>query len=145
MIYQLVYTSIAHHDMPLNERLDIVKTSARNNQRRGVTGVLLYRSRRFIQILEGDKTVVEELVEELRKDTRHGQFEVLASQENDHREFASWNMKLYNPELCDDVSRRTLEAWFNKAEHGEPVDCDDIALFLHHATRRATPGNRATH
>ncbi|MGB2246750.1 MAG: BLUF domain-containing protein [Alcanivorax sediminis] len=138
MIYQLVYTSIAYHDMPLEERLDIVKTSARNNQRRNVTGVLLYRKRRFIQILEGDKSVVEDLVAELRKDQRHGDFRVLASQENDHREFASWNMKLYNPDLCDEVSRQALESWFDKAEHGEAVDCDDIGLFLHHATRSAS-------
>ncbi len=78
---------------PLSEAeiAEILEVSRRNNESRGITGMLLYRDGRFLQVLEGDKAPVLDLVKTIRRDPRQKAFTVLYESEWP-RLFAGWFM-----------------------------------------------------
>jgi hypothetical protein len=91
-MFQLMYVStsawpLAHSD--LNAILDI---SRANNRRYGVTGLLLHLDRGFLQILEGPKTAVTAVFDNIRRDHRHIGVRVLLVQDVPGRLFAGWTM-----------------------------------------------------
>ncbi len=91
-LMQVVYVSCATKPFTEGE-LESLLTSVRfNNQRLGVTGMLLYRQGDFIQVLEGPETTVTELFQKILSDARHsGVFELLSKPIN-QREFGEWSM-----------------------------------------------------
>lgn len=130
MVYHLVYTSHATRSIPLDERIELVRTSARNNARRKVTGLLLYKNDRFIQLLEGEQAVVEGLMASLESDDRHEDVQVLDAGPGADRRFPDWNMKLFNPERYSSMVQHSMETWFEKAEKGERLAFSDMVNML---------------
>ena len=53
--YCLVYLSQATHDFEAEELADLLAVSRRNNASTGITGLLMYESRLFMQALEGPR------------------------------------------------------------------------------------------
>jgi hypothetical protein len=91
-LVSLVYVSLASHDMTDQELKDILEVSRDNNHALNVTGMLLYRDGFFIQALEGERNVVDNLYDKIEKDRRHTN--VLKVYENDieARSFNDWSM-----------------------------------------------------
>ncbi|MFD1143406.1 BLUF domain-containing protein [Larkinella insperata] len=71
---------------------DILQTSRRNNQRSGVTGVLLYADGSIIQALEGPKETVVALYETILQDPRHWHISTVLSRPIRQRTFSEWSM-----------------------------------------------------
>lgn len=91
-LYSLVYTSIAvkvHGDDDLE---DILTVSRRNNQPRGVTGMLLFKDGHFIQALEGEKDVVLPLYDKISADPRHCNIYQVSGRVVAERTFGDWTM-----------------------------------------------------
>ncbi|MDA3950781.1 MAG: BLUF domain-containing protein [Spirochaeta sp.] len=88
----VIYRSKATEEMRASDVGDILLTSRMNNQKRGITGALLYRNGFFLQVLEGQDDVVDDLVRRIRKDGRHTAFTVLYSGETSKLVFPSWSM-----------------------------------------------------
>ena len=61
--------------------------------RRNLVGVLYYGDGCFFQCLEGTAEDIDELLESLHRDTRHGGLEILSRCEIQQRSFHDWNMK----------------------------------------------------
>ena len=55
-MHQLVYVSAATHAFTKSELLELLNKARANNQRLGITGLLLFKDGDFIQLLEGDKS-----------------------------------------------------------------------------------------
>ena len=91
-VVALVYTSTA--SQPLRETaLEHLLGQCRTfNAEHGITGMLLHRDGRFIQVLEGAREAVEELAERIRRDRRHHDMTVLLEEPIDQRRFADWSM-----------------------------------------------------
>lgn len=130
MLYHLVYTSHATRPIPLDERIELVRAAARNNARRNVTGLLLYKDDRFIQLLEGDQSVVEGLMASLEADDRHEDVQVLDAGPDSSRRFPDWNMKLFNPERYSPLVQDNMATWFARAEKGERLSFGDMVNML---------------
>ncbi len=62
-LINLVYKSTAVCPMTQQDLLDLLIQSREKNHRLHVTGMLLYQKMTFLQVLEGNKTVVEEIVQ----------------------------------------------------------------------------------
>jgi hypothetical protein len=71
---------------------DILKVSRRNNGAAGVTGLLLFDGRRFLQALEGEATLVNATYQRIKADPRHRAIVLLSSNEVDSRAFGAWSM-----------------------------------------------------
>jgi hypothetical protein len=90
----LAYTSRARLDLGDEELAAIHETARHLNALDGITGLLLFDGSRFLQIIEGSETAVDNLVERLRMDSRHSAFEVRDERVVDRCSFADWSMEL---------------------------------------------------
>jgi hypothetical protein len=63
-----------------------------NNPKRGLTGLLIFGNNTFLQTIEGEKNVVEELLEKISKDERHTKFQILSKQSIENRQYSDWAM-----------------------------------------------------
>ena len=88
---QLSYISSAR-PVSTGELVGLLQTCLANNQREGVTGMLLYGNDTFLQTLEGEESVVDRLYDKIRHDPRHGNVKSLTRKTVDTRQYAEWNM-----------------------------------------------------
>ena len=96
MIYYLVYNSIATRPMTDDDLTAILEGARKFNAMSKVTGMLLYKSGRFLQVLEGDEDVVGALYEKIRRDSRHDDAQVLVTGQQSIRQFPNWSMGFTN-------------------------------------------------
>jgi len=73
----------------LEELLDHAR---RSNAAKGITGALVYAEGIFLQILEGDKVRVQELMAKIQRDIRHEGVIILREGEVPKAIFGSWKM-----------------------------------------------------
>ena len=107
-MFEIVYTSAARRMMDPQELGQILAVARRNNQRLGVTGILLYEHGSFIQVLEGDEPVVRELLQTIERDERHYRLQVRDERAISERNFASWSMGFVSisPQILRDLPQR---------------------------------------
>lgn len=67
------------------------------NRAHDITGVLVLVDGVFLQILEGEKGDVLDLMERIKRDPRHHGVKVYRERETDERAFASWSMAYLSP------------------------------------------------
>lgn len=70
----------------------ILAESQRNNDRRGLTGALAAHDDRYIQVIEGPREVLDNLLRRLADDPRHRAIRVLERRAIGERQFGSWSM-----------------------------------------------------
>lgn len=70
MISQYLYISTAP-SLSREDVDDILASSQRNNSMIGVTGLLLYNGRNFLQLLEGEESELVSLMMKITHDPRH--------------------------------------------------------------------------
>lgn len=91
MIY-LAYCSAAAGLMRSSDLVELLRISQRNNERDGITGMLLYHEGSFMQVLEGEQEAVRATYARLLKDPRHGNLIKLAEAPLAERNFGGWAM-----------------------------------------------------
>ena len=94
--YFLVYASTAVRDFSEEELLALLEESQTFNADKGITGILLYLPRTFVQVLEGRQDVLQALYETIRRDPRHKNCEVIVQGARLCRRFSSWKMEFRN-------------------------------------------------
>lgn len=83
---------------------DILIVSRKNNQLNNVTGILLYFNGSILQVLEGNRLIVESLFNKISLDKRHAKISKLIFEEIERRDFAQWTMGF--PKITtDELSR----------------------------------------
>jgi hypothetical protein len=101
---QLSYISSIAHPMSSEDLLVLLQQCLTNNERAGVTGMLLYGNDTFLQVLEGEESVVDPLYEKIRRDPRHGNIKALKRTDIQSRHYPEWNMgfqRISNHGLAD--------------------------------------------
>lgn len=71
---------------------EILVDARSGNERRNITGVLVYVDGVFLQILEGDKDTVLDLMCSISADSRHSSVKVFHEIEVDASTFGNWRM-----------------------------------------------------
>lgn len=92
MPYELAYASAARTLFTPPELSELLRVARRNNERAGVTGILLYHEGSFLQLLEGEQEQVEQIYERVRLDPRHWRVSVVRQGPVPERRFSSWSM-----------------------------------------------------
>ncbi len=88
----LIYVSIATQPFTETELLDLLTKSRKNNAAVGVTGMLLYKEGKFMQLLEGEEAQIRRTFEKISRDPRHHHVITLLQGQEDARVFAEWQM-----------------------------------------------------
>ena len=92
LMIQVSYISQTSAPMPAEALLSLLNECRRNNEKLGVTGLLLYANGTFLQAVEGETKVVDELVERICGDSRHENIKMLRRIEIDEPQYAEWSM-----------------------------------------------------
>lgn len=91
---RIAYISTVTRRLGESEIEAIGQVSARNNRLEGITGVLISVHDYFFQVLEGDESAVDALVQRLRRDPRHQDLRILRADHNiAERLFPKWSMR----------------------------------------------------
>lgn len=96
MMICVVYVSSATLGLSEREITTIVKASQLNNEQLDITGILLYNSGNFMQLLEGDEHKVETLYEKIKQDKRHTNTTLLLKEPITNKNFDNWQMGYRN-------------------------------------------------
>jgi hypothetical protein len=92
MMVRLMYASRAVPAVDHEELHSLLRQCRINNPKHGITGVLCFADRIFLQALEGGRSAVNDLYRRIAADARHRDVELLSYQEIDERRFAGWAM-----------------------------------------------------
>lgn len=96
MLVRCIYASRAAVGADQNVLDDILGQSRNKNQKLGITGLLIYANGIFLQVLEGGRATVSQLLDTIMHDPRHGQLQILTWEEIDERKFGGWSMGQVN-------------------------------------------------
>lgn len=92
-MHQIAYVSKATNKITIGEIPVLMETSRRNNLANNITGILLVEWPYFLQVVEGSKDDVINLLNKLYDDDRHQELKVIYERSfSDEREFARWQM-----------------------------------------------------
>jgi hypothetical protein len=120
-LYAMAYISIAaNKDMPESELLGILEAARKVNAAKGITGMLLYRDGFFIQALEGEETIIDELFEKVKKDRRHYNVLQLYKEPIRTRYFPEWAMGFESPNI-DGLKQQPGFSEYMLKQHGESL------------------------
>jgi len=91
-LFQLLYLSSAKPELTEEALLQILSESQQRNAAINITGLLLHSDGNIIQIIEGEKDIVERLFAKIEKDPRHHQVIVLSRKLVSKRDFPEYKM-----------------------------------------------------
>lgn len=93
----------------------ILETARSRNECLGVTGALVVRGARFVQVLEGPSPAVQALFDSIAADPRHDQITTIEDRPVAARAFAGWSMAYVGEAGAPDIPLTLADA-------GRPVD-----------------------
>jgi hypothetical protein len=91
-MYYIIYLSAGTNWFDEKELKEILAVSNVNNSRDNITGLLLYGDGNFIQLLEGEESVVKATFQRISLDQRHKGITSVASGRLSVRNFPEWAM-----------------------------------------------------
>ncbi len=92
MLSRLIYSSEPAQALDDHQVTAILATARRNNERNDITGMLVFDSQAFLQVIEGGREQLSKLYSALVRDPRHHRLVILGMEPVDEREFSSWQM-----------------------------------------------------
>ena len=89
---RIIYASRALQDFSDTELVALLQQARTVNEEHGITGMLIYTARSFLQLIEGEDSDVEHVWDRIRLDGRHNDLRVLEDGPISTRQFGDWSM-----------------------------------------------------
>jgi hypothetical protein len=97
MVHRITYLSSSAEPFPVEELESLLQQSQRLNSRDQISGLLIYHSGSFIQVIEGPRPALGDAMSRIRVDRRHHGVIVVEDRDVETREFVKWNMAFQPP------------------------------------------------
>ena len=104
---------------------EILEQSRRKNPTRGITGLLCHTHDSFVQVVEGGREPISDLLRSIYRDDRHQQMTILLFEEIAERRFGNWTMGRVNVES---VNAAVLLKYSEKVAL-DPFNCSSQAMM----------------
>jgi hypothetical protein len=104
-MFELVYFSTANPGLSSTDISNIIESSIKFNGNNNITGCLIYSNGEFLQLLEGEKEIVQNLFDKIKKDKRHKNVILLGEDSKDLRLFPKWSMAFQNLDSDSEKTR----------------------------------------
>ena len=101
MLTQLIYISRAVGPQTTTVTTQILETARAFNKSHDLTGLLCQGQGLYVQVLEGERSVVNSLYRRIAADSRHVDAEIVLFGEIKNRQFKDWSMALVNLSIDD--------------------------------------------
>ncbi len=112
-IYRVAYISHAKDPLTSDELHHIEECAIKNNRLNHIYGVLVTDRQRIIQILEGERSKVEQLMGKIRTDQRHHSVKIFAEDEVQEEAFKEWFMGIIEIKRRPPAIQSTFRAMFD--------------------------------
>jgi hypothetical protein len=109
---QLIYVSSASRDLDQQDINRLLDSSVRHNAAYSLTGMLLFASGYFMQVLEGEESAVDEAMSRIKFDPRHHGVIVIADEAIVVRDFGAWSMGFRGINTSDAKSMPGYSSYF---------------------------------
>lgn len=129
-LYQLVYISKATDKFSSGDLKKLLTSAKENNSSIDVTGFLIFNGGRFLQALEGDKAVIENLFKKISEDSRHESVRLIYLEPASYRVFTGWAMSMVNLDSDTPKNLSTLKSIIDAAQNNSKVDNMSAPLRL---------------
>jgi hypothetical protein len=109
---RIIYCSQGTMDFSPDELVALLESARKKNTDAGLTGMLLYCSQSFLQMLEGEPVALEETYARIVADERHVNLRLLMNVHVSQRLFPNWTMgfeHVDDEELAEDLDGFTPE------------------------------------
>ncbi|MBT8263544.1 MAG: BLUF domain-containing protein [Bacteroidia bacterium] len=106
--------SSARVNITEDELTDLFGITEKNNIGKNITGILLYESGKFLQVLEGEETVLKNLYEKIEADSRHNNIFVILNQKCKRRIFEKYASRFSIVKSKEEL--QTIEIYLNQIE-----------------------------
>ena len=115
---------------------NILYACERNNPAAHITGMLLFTSEHFVQLLEGSRSAVNKCFQKISRDPRHDVVEVLSFAAVDTRQFGHWTMHYVAQDACTSIEllRYSSEGRFTPNQMSTSAIetlCAEFSSFAH--------------
>jgi len=134
-LHELTYCSRATHDMSQAELLYLLAQARARNARHGITGLLVYRQREFMQLLEGDRNAIFALYRSICADSRNRRNYLMWDEPITQRAFPDWGMAFLSLDGIDLQGKPGfsdfLDAGFSAVTRNATVSVGKRFLHLH--------------
>ncbi len=132
-LHTIVYMSYATRPFSTDELKDLLHLARDANRNIDVSGLLLYHDGRFLQVVEGEQAVLEDLMGKIEADPRHRRLARLVDKPIEQRMFADWSMGFLD---ISSEEARGLDGYSNFLSWEDPEDLPDDPLTWLFAFRR---------
>jgi len=92
MPHQLIYASTATTPLEADALEALLAHARARNAAQGISGALVYFEGAFLQVLEGERAVLDALMAQIARDLRHAHVVVLQASEVPEPVFGDWTM-----------------------------------------------------
>ena len=129
-VYQIIYTSKTDAELS-DASLEAILTQAqKNNSAQGMTGILLYECKEFLQVLEGDKDKVKAALNRITSDPRHKNVLLMYDRFVARRAFAKWEMGFAKLDTSAHSNLEQLNGFFEDDHDYSHLQSGLIRVFL---------------
>jgi len=101
MLTRMIYISRSVGPQTTTVTTQILETARRYNKAHNLTGVLCQGRGLYVQVLEGERSVVNGLYRRIVADNRHDHTEIVHFGEIESRQFKEWSMALVHLSIDD--------------------------------------------
>jgi len=112
---RIVYCSQATQDMSPEELVALLELARARNGKAALSGMLLYCSQSFLQVLEGDEGAVRSTYARILADDRHDNLRLLQEADVEARLFPDWTMGFEH--VDDEELAEELEGFAPETDH----------------------------
>jgi hypothetical protein len=121
-LHEIIYVSLASRDLPPAELAQLLDKARAHNASQGITGMMIYHRREFMQLLEGEQAAVQALYDRIASDPRHQQLRKIWDGPIRERGFADWGMAFVAP---DELALRGKPGYQDLLDQGLRHSPDD--------------------
>jgi len=126
-VLSIAYASASTRPMTDEDVAEILVQARANNQRHELTGALLYRGGRFVQILEGPEEQVRSRYAVISADPRHTSVQLVREVQIAERQFPEWTMGFRLPEGESAAQLEGFEDFFGRTGRARLEHADNEA------------------
>ncbi len=113
---------------------DLHATCQRNNEKQGLTGLLLFTGGHFAQLLEGPEDTLSQLMWRIAQDPRHAAMRKLFAKPAASRSVKQWSMRLLEDRSTDALVRKLVES-----DPAPLTEATDLLALMRQLSTRSQP------
>lgn len=126
MIHRLIYRSTLLSSTTDAAMYTLARFARQKNSEFGITGILLFKNKSVLQVLEGSFKHLNALYHNIVQDPRHKKVQLISYSLTAERVFSSWGMKEFNLDFIPEHRKSLVESYFAPAQemHTFTIDAE---------------------